>query len=159
MGHLGLTPQTATSMGGHKAQGRERDTARQLYLAAIALQDAGCFALVLEAVAPQVAAAITRRLSIPTIGIGSGADTDGQVLVLHDVLGINAPGGHRPRFVKRYAEIGEAIGDAVRTYAEEVRDHQYPAPEHAYTMPDEEVAAFERAIDAGSIEENVLADW
>ncbi|HVG89433.1 MAG: 3-methyl-2-oxobutanoate hydroxymethyltransferase [Gaiellales bacterium] len=159
MGHLGLTPQTATSMGGHKAQGRERDTARQLYLAAIALQDAGCFALVLEAVAPQVAAAITRRLSIPTIGIGSGADTDGQVLVLHDVLGINGPGGHRPRFVKRYAEIGEAIGDAVRTYAEEVRDHQYPAPEHAYTMPDEEVAAFERAIDAGSIEENVLADW
>jgi 3-methyl-2-oxobutanoate hydroxymethyltransferase len=159
IGHLGLTPQTATSMGGHKAQGRERDTARQLYLAAIALQEAGAFSLVLEAVAPQVAAAITRRLAIPTIGIGSGPHTDGQVLVLHDVLGINDATAHRPRFVKRYAEIGAAMGEAVRAYTDEVRGHRYPAPEHAYTMPDEEVAAFERAIDAGSIEENVLADW
>jgi 3-methyl-2-oxobutanoate hydroxymethyltransferase len=159
MGHLGLTPQTATSKGGHKAQGRQLDTARQIYLDAIALHEAGCFALVLEAVAPPVAAAITKRLSIPTIGIGSGLGTDGQVLVLHDLLGINDLDAPRPRFVKRYAEIGAAMGDAVRAYAQEVRGRQYPAPEHAYTMPDKEVEAFERAIDAGSIEENVLADW
>ncbi|HET8804851.1 MAG TPA: 3-methyl-2-oxobutanoate hydroxymethyltransferase, partial [Gaiellales bacterium] len=158
MGHLGLTPQTATSMGGHKAQGRERDTARQLYLAAIALQDAGCFALVLEAVPAPVATTISRRLAIPTIGIGSGPGTDGQVLVLHDMLGI--PGdGREPRFVKRYAEIGELMGAAVAAYATEVRNHVYPAEEHTYTIPPEELEAFQNAVDAGSIEENTLADW
>jgi 3-methyl-2-oxobutanoate hydroxymethyltransferase len=159
MGHIGLTPQTATSKGGHKAQGRQRGAARGLYLDAIALEEAGCFSIVLEAVAPPVAAAITRRLAIPTIGIGSGADTDGQVLVLHDVLGINDPAAHRPRFVKRYAEIGTAMGEAVAAYAEEVRRHVYPAPEHAYSMDVAEVEAFERAVGAGSIEENALADW
>ena len=158
MGHIGLTPQTATALGGHKAQGRQADAARRLFLDAISLERAGCFALVLEAVPAPVATTISRRLAIPTIGIGSGPGTDGQVLVLHDMLGI--PGdGHEPRFVKRYAEIGELMGAAVVAYATEVRNHVYPAEEHTYTIPPEELEAFQNAVDAGSIEENTLADW
>ena len=158
MGHIGLTPQTATALGGHKAQGRQADAARRLFLDAISLERAGCFALVLEAVPAPVATTISRRLAIPTIGIGSGPGTDGQVLVLHDMLGI--PGdGHEPRFVKRYAEIGELMGAAVAAYATEVRSHVYPAEEHTYTIPPEELEAFQNAVDAGSIEENTLADW
>jgi 3-methyl-2-oxobutanoate hydroxymethyltransferase len=158
MGHIGLTPQTATALGGHKAQGRQADAARRLFLDAILLERAGCFALVLEAVPAAVATTISRRLTIPTIGIGSGPGTDGQVLVLHDMLGI--PGdGHEPRFVKRYAEIGELMGAAVGAYAAEVRSHVYPAEEHTYTIPPEELEAFQNAVDAGSIEENTLADW
>jgi 3-methyl-2-oxobutanoate hydroxymethyltransferase len=159
MGHLGLTPQTATSLGGHKAQGRQAEAARDLFLAAIALEEAGCFAMVLEAVPAPVATAITRRVGIPTIGIGSGAGTDGQVLVLHDLLGISPPDAPRPRFVKRYAEIGEQMGGAVRAYAGEVRSHAYPGDEHTYSMPPEELAAFEAAVGAGSIEQNTLSDW
>jgi 3-methyl-2-oxobutanoate hydroxymethyltransferase len=158
MGHIGLTPQTATALGGHKAQGRQADAARRLFLDAISLERAGCFALVLEAVPAPVATIITRRLAIPAIGIGSGPGTDGQVLVLHDMLGI--PGdGREPRFVKRYAEIGELMGAAVAAYATEVRSHVYPAEEHTYTIPPEELEAFQNAVDAGSIEENTLADW
>jgi len=158
MGHIGLTPQTATALGGHKAQGRQADAARRLFLDAISLERAGCFALVLEAVPAPVATTISRRLAIPTIGIGSGPGTDGQVLVLHDMLGI--PGdGPEPRFVKRYAEIGEVMGAAVAAYATEVRSHVYPAEEHTYTIPPEELEAFQNAVDAGSIEENTLADW
>jgi len=158
MGHIGLTPQTATALGGHKAQGRQADAARRLFLDAISLERAGCFALVLEAVPAPVATTISRRLAIPTIGIGSGPGTDGQVLVLHDMLGI--PGdGREPRFVKRYAEIGEVMGAAVAAYATEVRNHVYPAEEHTYTIPPEELEAFQNAVDAGSIEENTLADW
>jgi 3-methyl-2-oxobutanoate hydroxymethyltransferase len=158
MGHIGLTPQTATALGGHKAQGRQADAARRLFLDAISLERAGCFALVLEAVPAPVATTISRRLAIPTIGIGSGPGTDGQVLVLHDMLGI--PGdGRQPRFVKRYAQIGELMGAAVAAYATEVRNHVYPAEEHTYTIPPEELQAFQNAVDAGSIEENTLADW
>ena len=158
MGHIGLTPQTATALGGHKAQGRQADAARRLFLDAISLERAGCFGLVLEAVPAPVATTISRRLAIPTIGIGSGPGTDGQVLVLHDMLGI--PGdGPEPRFVKRYAEIGELMGAAVAAYATEVRSHVYPAEEHTYTIPPEELEAFQNAVDAGSIEENTLADW
>jgi 3-methyl-2-oxobutanoate hydroxymethyltransferase len=158
MGHIGLTPQTATALGGHKAQGRQAHVARRLFLDAISLERAGCFGLVLEAVPAPVATTISRRLAIPTIGIGSGPGTDGQVLVLHDMLGI--PGdGPEPRFVKRYAEIGELIGAAVAAYATEVRNHLYPAEEHTYTIPPEELEAFQNAVDAGSIEENTLADW
>jgi 3-methyl-2-oxobutanoate hydroxymethyltransferase len=158
MGHLGLTPQTATALGGHKAQGRQAEAAERLFMEAVALEQAGCFAMVLEAVPAPVAAAITGRVGIPTIGIGSGSGTDGQVLVLHDMLGI--PGdGPEPRFVKRYAEIGELMGAAVAAYAMEVRSHVYPAEEHTYTIPAEELEAFQNAVDAGSIEENTLADW
>jgi 3-methyl-2-oxobutanoate hydroxymethyltransferase len=158
MGHLGLTPQTATSMGGHKAQGRQADAAKRLFRDAIALEQAGCFALVLEAVPAPVATAISRRLEIPTIGIGSGGGTDGQVLVLHDMLGIRGD-GPEPRFVKRFAEVGELMATAVTAYAEEVRSHAYPGDEHTYSIADDQLAEFQAAVDAGSIDENTLADW
>jgi 3-methyl-2-oxobutanoate hydroxymethyltransferase len=158
MGHIGLTPQTATSLGGHKAQGRQAEAARGLFRDAVALEQAGCFGIVLEAVPAPVAGAISRRLAIPTIGIGSGPDTDGQVLVLHDILGIGG-GGPQPRFVKRYAEVGEVMAAAVSEYAEEVRTHRYPGPEHTYSIPDDQLERFESAVDAGSIDDNTLADW
>ncbi len=159
MGHLGLTPQTATIQGGHKAQGRQWQQARKLFADAIALEQAGCFGIVLEAVPAPVAAAITKRMAIPTIGIGSGATTDGQVLVLHDMLGIRESGGHQPRFVKRYAEIGRLMGEAIGAYAREVRERSYPGEEHTYSIPPDELAAFEAAVGVGSIDANVLADW
>jgi 3-methyl-2-oxobutanoate hydroxymethyltransferase len=159
MGHLGLTPQTATSLGGHKAQGRQAGAAERLFMEAVALEQAGCFAMVLEAVPAPVAAAITGRVGIPTIGIGSGSGTDGQVLVLHDMLGIRSGDGPQPRFVKRYADIGAEMERAVAAYAEEVRAHAYPAAEHTYSIPDEELAAFQAAVGAGSIDDNRLADW
>jgi 3-methyl-2-oxobutanoate hydroxymethyltransferase len=143
MGHVGLTPQTATVLGGFKAQGRTADRAQELIEDALALQAAGCFAIVLEAVPAPVARAATRALGVPTIGIGAGGDTDGQVLVWHDMLGYSE--GHAPRFVKRYAELGEAIAEALGRYAEEVRSGVFPEEQHTYTMPDEERAAFEGA--------------
>jgi 3-methyl-2-oxobutanoate hydroxymethyltransferase len=158
MGHIGLTPQTATSLGGHRAQGRQAEAARRLFLDAVALEQAGCFGIVLEAVPAPVAGAISRRLAIPTIGIGSGPETDGQVLVLHDMLGISGE-GPQPRFVKRYAEIGELMAAAVSEYAEEVRAHRYPGPEHTYAIPEDQLELFESAVDAGSIDDNTLADW
>lgn len=158
MGHIGLTPQTATSLGGHKAQGRQAEAARRLFLDAVALEQAGCFGIVLEAVPAPVAGAISRRLGIPTIGIGSGPETDGQVLVLHDMLGIGGD-GPQPRFVKRYAEIGDMMAAAVSAYAHEVRARQYPGPEHTYSIPEDQLELFESAVDAGSIEDNTLADW
>jgi 3-methyl-2-oxobutanoate hydroxymethyltransferase len=143
MGHVGLTPQTATVLGGFKAQGRTAERAQQLVDDALALEGAGCFAVVLEAVPPAVARAATRALSVPTIGIGAGAETDGQVLVWHDMLGFYE--GRAPRFVKRYAELGDAIVEALEHYAEEVRSGAFPEQQHTYAMPEEEEAAFERA--------------
>jgi 3-methyl-2-oxobutanoate hydroxymethyltransferase len=159
MGHLGLTPQTATALGGHKAQGRQAEAAERLFMEAVALEQAGCFAVVLEAVPAPVAAAITARVGIPTIGIGSGPATDGQVLVLHDMLGIRSGDGPEPRFVKRYADVGAEMSRAVAEYAVEVRARAYPAPEHTYSIPDDELAAFQAAVGAGSIDDNRLADW
>jgi 3-methyl-2-oxobutanoate hydroxymethyltransferase len=141
MGHVGLTPQTATVLGGFKAQGRTADRAEQLIGDALALQEAGCFAIVLEAVPAPVARKATRALGVPTIGIGAGGDTDGQVLVWHDMLGYSE--GHAPRFVKRYAELGDAITDALGRFAEEVRSGAFPEEQHTYKMPDDERAAFE----------------
>ena len=146
MGHVGLTPQTATVLGGFKAQGRTADRAEQLIEDALGLQEAGCFAIVLEAVPPPVARAVTRALAVPTIGIGAGGDTDGQVLVWHDMLGYYE--GHAPRFVKRYAELGDAIVDALGRYAEEVRSGAFPEEQHTYKMPDDERAAFEADVSA-----------
>ena len=140
MGHVGLTPQTETALGGFKAQGRTAEKARRLVGDACALEAAGCFAVVLEAVPAQVARAITQALSVPTIGIGAGADTDGQVLVYHDLLGLTE--GRAPRFVKRYASLAEDIRAALGRYADEVRSGAYPAEEHTYTIPDEELAVF-----------------
>jgi 3-methyl-2-oxobutanoate hydroxymethyltransferase len=141
MGHVGLTPQTATVLGGFKAQGRTAERARQLVDEARALEEAGCFSVVLEAVPAQVARAVTRALAVPTIGIGAGSDCDGQVLVWHDMLGYYE--GNAPRFVKRYADLGETIVEALGRYAEEVRTGAFPEPQHTYAMPDEELAAFE----------------
>jgi 3-methyl-2-oxobutanoate hydroxymethyltransferase len=144
MGHIGLTPQTATMLGGFKAQGRTAERAVQLYEDALALQEAGCFAVVLEAVPTPVAEAITRALEIPTIGIGAGASCDGQVLVWHDLLGLYD--GHAPRFVKQYAELAPIIQSAVADYAGEVRNGAFPAEQHTYAIPDEELALFEDSL-------------
>ena len=144
MGHVGLTPQTATMLGGFKAQGRTAAKAVQLYEDALALQEAGCFAIVLEAVPTPVADAITRALEIPTIGIGAGAGCDGQVLVWHDLLGLYD--GHAPRFVKQYAELAPVIQAAVADYAAEVRSGSFPAEQHTYSIPEEELALFEEAL-------------
>jgi 3-methyl-2-oxobutanoate hydroxymethyltransferase len=159
MGHIGLTPQTATLLGGHKAQGRQWQQAKALYDSAVALQAAGCFGLVLECVPEPVAAAITRRLTIPTIGIGSGAATDGQVLVLHDLLDIRPDSDFRPKFVKQFGHVGAAMREGVAAYADEVRARSYPGPEHTYAIDPDQLSAFEIAVEAGAGGDNVLADW
>jgi 3-methyl-2-oxobutanoate hydroxymethyltransferase len=143
-GHVGLTPQTATMLGGFKAQGRSAARAVQLYDEALALEAAGCFALVLEAVPAPVAARITEALEIPTIGIGAGAACDGQVLVWHDLLGLYE--GTPPRFVKQYADLAPVIRDAVARYAADVRDGAFPEPKHTYSMSDGELALFEHEL-------------
>ena len=144
MGHLGLTPQSATMLGGFKAQGRSAEKALRLYDDARALEAAGCFSLVLEAVPAPVAGRISRDLSIPTIGIGAGPNCDGQVLVWHDVLGLYE--GRAARFVKRYAEIGESIRTALAEFASDVREHRFPEEQHTYAMPADELAVFEAAL-------------
>jgi 3-methyl-2-oxobutanoate hydroxymethyltransferase len=144
MGHVGLTPQSATVLGGFKAQGRTAAQARQVYEDALTLEAAGCFAIVLEAVPAPVAARITEALEVPTIGIGAGADCDGQVLVYHDLLGLYA--GRAPRFVKRYADLATEIRGALETYATEVRESRFPDEQHTYSIPDEELAGFEAEL-------------
>jgi len=145
MGHVGLTPQSATLLGGFRAQGRTAEAARQLLADALALEAAGCFAVVLEAVPAAVAARVTEALSVPTLGIGSGAACDGQVLVLHDLLGLYP--GRSPKFVRRYAEVGDTIRDALERFAADVRDGAFPAEEHTYSIPEDELAAFEAGLE------------
>ncbi len=147
MGHVGLTPQSATMLGGFKAQGRTAAKALQLVADARALEAAGCFAVVLEAVPPAVAARITEALHVPTIGIGAGPHCDGQVLVYHDLLGLYE--GRAPRFVKRYAEVGAEIRRALGAYVADVRGGAFPGDEHTYAMPDDELAQFEAAHPGG----------
>jgi 3-methyl-2-oxobutanoate hydroxymethyltransferase len=137
MGHVGLTPQTATMLGGYRAQGRTAARARQVLEDALALQEAGCFAIVFEAVPSALTEAIMPRIDVPVIGIGAGPATDGQVLVFHDLLGIYD--GHAARFVKRYAEVRREMVDGVRRFADEVRARAYPEEEHGYTMAPDEV--------------------
>lgn len=141
MAHLGLTPQSVTMLSGYRAQGRTAPKARQLVAEARAVEAAGAFALVLEAVPAAVAARITSMLTIPTIGIGAGAATDGQVLVWHDLLGLQE--GRVARFVKPYAQLAPLIRAALETYAAEVRNRSFPDERHAYGMPDEELERFE----------------
>jgi 3-methyl-2-oxobutanoate hydroxymethyltransferase len=141
MGHVGLTPQSATMLGGFKAQGRTAEKAERLYEDALALEAAGCFAIVLEAVPAPVAARVTQALEVPTIGIGAGADCDGQVLVWHDLLGLYA--GKAPRFVKRYADLAGEARRALEAYVDDVREGRFPEEQHTYAIPDEELAAFE----------------
>jgi 3-methyl-2-oxobutanoate hydroxymethyltransferase len=145
MGHIGLTPQSETALGGFKAQGRTAEAARRLYADARALEAVGCFSLVLEAVPAPVAARITHAVSIPTIGIGAGPDCDGQVLVYHDLLGITE--GRAPRFVRRYADLAGETRAALTRYAADVRSGAFPAEEHTYTIPDEELALLDAALD------------
>ncbi len=144
MGHIGLTPQSATALGGFKAQGRTAAKAAQLVRDALALEAAGCFSVVLEAVPSPVAARITELLTIPTIGIGAGPGVDGQVLVWHDLLGLYE--GHAPRFVKQYAQLATEIQAAVEAYVGDVRERRFPEEIHTYGMPAEELAAFEAEV-------------
>ena len=141
MGHVGLTPQSATMLGGFKTQGRTAEQALRLVADARELEAAGCFAVVLEAVPAAVAERITQELTVPTIGIGAGAGCDGQVLVYHDLLGLTE--GHLPRFVKRYANLSREIRDALEAYVADVRAGTFPAEEHTYAMPEDELAVFE----------------
>jgi 3-methyl-2-oxobutanoate hydroxymethyltransferase len=144
IGHIGLTPQSATKLGGFRAQGRTAEAALKLYDDALALEEAGAFAIVLEAVPAAVATRITQALSIPTIGIGAGAGCDGQVLVWHDLLGMYH--GRTPRFVKRYAELADEIGDALGRYVADVRTGSFPEEQHTYAIPDEELTRFAAAL-------------
>ena len=146
MGHVGLTPQSATMLGGFKAQGRTAEKAERLYEDALALEAAGCFSIVLEAVPAPVAARVTEALEVPTIGIGAGADCDGQVLVWHDLLGLYA--GKAPRFVKRYADLASEAKRALEAYVDDVREGRFPEEQHTYAIPDEELAAFEAWLPA-----------
>jgi 3-methyl-2-oxobutanoate hydroxymethyltransferase len=144
MGHIGLTPQSATALGGFKAQGRTAVKATELFEDALALEAAGCFAIVLEAVPSQVAARVTQALQVPTIGIGAGAACDGQVLVWHDMLGLYE--GRAPRFVKRYADLATEITGALSRYADEVRTGAFPEARHTYSIPEEELELFETEV-------------
>jgi 3-methyl-2-oxobutanoate hydroxymethyltransferase len=138
MGHVGLTPQTATALGGWKAQGRTAGGAARIASEALALQQAGCFALVFEAIPAAVSEELMALLEIPVIGIGAGPATDGQVLVFHDLLGIRD--GLGARFVKRYANLQQEMNAGVAAYAEDVRTRRYPGPEHTYKIDPSELA-------------------
>lgn len=131
MGHLGFTPQSVHALGGYRVQGREDASAERLRHQAIALEDAGCFAVVLELVPAGLAEEISRNLTIPTIGIGAGPACDGQILVLHDALGLNV--GFQPRFLKRFGELHSHARQALEAYVGEVRGGHYPAPEHTFS--------------------------
>lgn len=136
MGHVGLTPQTAATLGGYRSQGRTADEALALLRDAVALQAAGCFSIVFEAIPSDVTDLLMPKLGIPVIGIGAGPATDGQVLVFHDLLGIYD--GHAARFVKRYAQLRAEMIAGVAAYADDVRSRRYPGPEHGYAMAPEE---------------------
>jgi 3-methyl-2-oxobutanoate hydroxymethyltransferase len=147
MGHLGLTPQTSTALGGgFKTQARSAEAASRLLADALALERAGCFAIVLEAVPAEVAAVVSRRLAVPTIGIGAGPHTSGQVLVLNDLLGMFDE--FTPRFVKRYAELRRQMNRAVAAFADDVRTRRFPAEEHCYAMAPGEYERFLAAAEA-----------
>ncbi len=155
MGHVGLTPQTASALGGFKTQGKTAEAAAKLAEEALALQGAGCFAIVFEAVAAAVTEIVVDRLDVPTIGIGAGSATDGQVLVLHDLLGIYE--GRAPKFVKRYAAVRRAMVEGLRTYAAEVRSGEFPGPEHIYSIDPAELAELHRFMDQESL--SSASDW
>jgi 3-methyl-2-oxobutanoate hydroxymethyltransferase len=147
MGHVGLTPQSVHAMGGFKVQGKGEAAAKRVIADAQALEEAGAFAIVVEAVPPDLAAEVTRSVSVPTIGIGAGAGCDGQVLVCYDLLGMYR--GHTPRFAKRFAEVGDAIVDATRQYVDEVRARAFPGAEHSF-KPNASVTAVDTPKRAAS---------
>ncbi len=140
MGHIGLTPQTVSKLGGYRVQGKTAVDANRLLQDALALEEAGCFAIVLEAIPAPVAAVVSQRLTIPTIGIGAGADCDGQVLVYHDMLGLF--NRFMPKFVRQYADVRQVIVQALTQYGEEVKDGRFPANEHTYPIDPDELQTF-----------------
>jgi 3-methyl-2-oxobutanoate hydroxymethyltransferase len=144
MAHVGLTPQRVAQLGGFKTQAKSARAARRLIDAAVALEEAGAFSIVLESIPASVAAIVTERLAIPTIGIGAGPDCDGQVLVLHDVLGLY--GDFKPKFAKRYADIGTQVESALRAFDAEVRTGSFPDAEHSFTMKESELEALKQDL-------------
>jgi 3-methyl-2-oxobutanoate hydroxymethyltransferase len=144
LGHIGLTPQSTNALGGYKVQGRTAESARLLVEDALALEEAGCFGIVVEGVPERVATYLTERLSIPTIGIGAGAGVSGQVIVTPDLLGLYPD--LKPKFVKRYAELGEAMRAAFAAYRQEVTSRAFPARDHAYAISEDEWQAFLQAM-------------
>ncbi len=157
MGHVGLTPQTATALGGFKAQGKTAEQAQTLVEDALALQSVGCFAIVFEAVPAGVTEAMMTKMEIPVIGIGAGNATDGQVLVWHDLLGIY--GGHKPKFVKRFAELRAEMLAGVSAYSEQVRSRSFPSEEYSYSVDHEELAAFHTYLEEESLSAHAKWDW
>ncbi len=141
MGHVGLTPQTAVALGGYRSQGRTAQDALRLRDDALALEGAGCFAVVLEAIPAIVAERITEMLHVPTIGIGAGPACDGQILVWHDLLGLTS--GHVPQFVKKYADLAQSSRGALEAYVADVRARRFPEPQHTYPMAEGEQDLFE----------------
>lgn len=146
MGHVGLTPQTSTAIGGYKAQGKTAAAATRIATEALALQEAGCFSVVFEAIPSAVAAVVMERMEVPVIGIGAGPATDGQVLVFHDLLGIRE--GRGAKFVQRYADLQQEMDAGVAAYANEVRSRVFPGPEHGYAIDEAELTAFREAFAA-----------
>ncbi len=159
MGHVGLTPQTATQLGGYRSQGRTAERALEVAKDALALERAGCFSIVFEAIPTPLTDELMPRLEIPVIGIGAGPSTDGQVLVFHDLLGIYD--GHAARFVKRYAEVREAMVAGVERYCADVRERRYPEPEHGYTMAPDELERLRDMLDLADVRasEPFAGEW
>jgi 3-methyl-2-oxobutanoate hydroxymethyltransferase len=157
MGHVGLTPQSATALGGYKTQGKTAEAAIRLSEDALALQSVGCFSIVFEAVPAAVTEAIVERLEVPTIGIGAGPATAGQVLVFHDLLGITT--GRTAKFVKRYADVHGEMVRGMRTFADEVRSHHFPEPDHVYSVEPSELAELRRYLDQESLTSAKAWDW
>jgi 3-methyl-2-oxobutanoate hydroxymethyltransferase len=151
MGHIGLTPQAIHQLGGHKVQGKTRDSARRLLRDALAVQEAGAFAVVLELVPEQLAAAITERLRIPTIGIGAGAGCSGQVQVVTDLIGLSVD--FTPRHARRYADVGAQILAAARAFQDDVASGTFPAPEHGWRM---EEAVIDEVLGKGALDRPAL---
>ena len=144
MGHIGLTPQSASKLGGYRVQGKTAKDAKRLLEDALLLEEAGCYSIVLEAVPESVARIISQRLTIPTIGIGAGQGCDGQVLVYHDLIGLFDR--FQPKFVKQYADVGAIIGDAIHEFASDVEKGLFPAPQHTYPMEKAELSKLMKSI-------------
>ena len=145
MGHLGLTPQSVNQFSGYKVQGRTPETAKELLADALAIEAAGAFSIVLEMVPAPLAEVITSHLKIPTIGIGAGVGCDGQIQVLHDILGFTT--GFVPKHTKQYAHLADVITEALHAYAKEVRAKSFPMPEHGHPLGDEVIKAVLASID------------
>ncbi|THC90961.1 hypothetical protein EYZ11_009569 [Aspergillus tanneri] len=147
VGHIGLTPQRQNALGGFRVQGKSTASALSLLKDALAVQEAGAFMIVLEAVPAEIAAIITKKLNVPTIGIGAGNGCSGQVLVQIDMIGNFPPGRFLPKFVKKYADVWAETIKGIKLYHDEVKSRAYPSQEYTYPIPKEELAEFERIVD------------